>query len=170
MNGRLTDFIDGLISYDYILFGGSFLVFILLIVLAMLLRRKAVLSILIITLSFSILILAPTLGYVKMHEYLFKNSTKLISEKKLHFTKAVVVIGSVTNESKVDFGSCKITASALKVSTNAFKDYIFSFKPIVKSSVIEYDIKKGDTREFKIIVEPFTYSKEYNISLGADCK
>ena len=37
-------------------------------------------------------------------------------------------------------------------------------------SIFEEGIKKGQTREFKIIVEPFTYEKDFNISLGADCK
>jgi hypothetical protein len=37
-------------------------------------------------------------------------------------------------------------------------------------SIIEEYIAVSETREFKIIVEPFTYSRDYNISLGADCK
>ena len=35
---------------------------------------------------------------------------------------------------------------------------------------LEYDIVKDELREFKIIVEPFTYTKDYNISIGASCK
>jgi hypothetical protein len=170
MQGKMAIFLEGLISYDYILFGSSFLLFILLIILTIILRRKVVLAVFLGILSFSILILAPTLGYIKMHEYLFKNTTKLTSEKKLLFTKAVVVKGTLKNESKVDFESCKITASAFKVTGNAFKDYIFSFKPFKKMYITEYNIKKGQTRDFKIIVEPFTYSKDYNISIGADCR
>lgn len=170
MKEKLTIFIQNLITYDYILFGSSFVLFILFIILAILLRRKAWLSLVITLLSFAILLLAPTIGYVKMHEYLFKNSTKLLSEKKLQFTKAVVVRGSVTNESKVDFMRCKITASAYKVSGNKIKDYIYTFAPFKKMSIVEDDILKAQTRDFKIIIEPFTYEKEYNISLGADCR
>lgn len=170
MKSKMAVFLEGLISYDYILFGSTFLLFILFIILAILLRKRVGLAMLLVTLSFGILIFAPTFGYVKMHEYLFKNSTELISQKKLHFTKAVVVKGTLSNESKVDFKSCKITASAFKVSGNAFKDYIFTFAPFKKMSTMEYDIKKGETREFKIIVEPFTYSSDYNISVGADCR
>lgn len=170
MQSKIAVFLEGLISYDYILFGSTFLLFLLFIILAIILRRRVGLAIFLVILSFGILILAPTLGYVKMHEYLFKNSTQLISQKKLHFTKAVVVKGTLSNKSKVDFKSCKITANAFKVTGNAFKDYIFKFAPFKKMSTMEYDIKRDETRDFKIIVEPFTFSSDYNISIGADCR
>lgn len=170
MQGKLAGFLEGLISYDYILFGSSFILFVLFIILAIILRKKAATSAFLFLLAFCILILAPTVGYLKMHEYLFKNSTELTSQKKLHFTRAVVVKGTLKNESKIDFESCKIVASAFKVTGNAFKDYIFEFAPFKKMSTIEYNIKVGQTREFKIIVEPFTYSNDYNISVGADCR
>jgi hypothetical protein len=37
-------------------------------------------------------------------------------------------------------------------------------------SIIEDDIAKGQEREIKIIIEPFTYAYDYNLSVGADCK
>jgi hypothetical protein len=36
-------------------------------------------------------------------------------------------------------------------------------------SILEEEIPKGTQREFKIIIEPFTYAGDYNISLEADC-
>ena len=105
-----------------------------------------------------------------MHEYLFKNSTKLTSQKRLSFTNAIVVKGTLSNASKFDFKSCKITAKVHKLSKNNLKNYIYKFKYIKKMSIIEEDIKKAQTINFKIIVEPFTYSKDYNISLEAKCK
>lgn len=170
MKGKITAFIDSLIMYDYILFGASFGLFLLFIILTIVLRKKALLATLFGLLSFSILILGPTLGYVKMHEYLFKNSTKLVSQKKLEFTNAIVVKGTLSNESKFDFSSCKITANVHKVSKNSLKNYIYKFKTLKKMSIIQENIIKNQTIDFKIIVEPFTYSKDYNITLGAKCK
>ena len=170
MKHKITAFIDGLISYDYILFGASFGLFILFIILSILLRKKIGFAIFFILLGFSIFLLGPSLGYVKMHEYLFKNTTQLLSQKKLSFSEAVIVKGSITNDSKKHFKSCKITASAYKITKNKYKNYLYKFKPFKKMSIIEEDIDKGKTREFKIIVEPFTYSRDYNISLGAKCK
>ncbi len=170
MKEKITAFIHNLILYDYILFGSVLLVFILLLVLSILLRRKTLLCVFLLLSAFALLFLGPTLGYIKMHEFLFKNKTELLSQKKLNFTKAVVVKGVLTNESKFDFIECKITASAYKVSGNAVKDFLFPFNPFKKMSIVEEDIPKGNSRDFKIIVEPFTYSKEYNISLEASCR
>lgn len=167
---KITAFINNLISYDYILFGSVFFLFLLFIILAIVLRRKTVLAIILILLSFAILVLGSTFGYVKMHQILFKNSTKLISQKKLSFTPAVVVNGSVTNESKFDFKSCKVTASAYKVSKNAIKKHIYPLKPFKNMSIIKENILKGETKKFKIIVEPFTYKRDYNISIKASCR
>lgn len=170
MSSKITLFIDNLISYDYFLFGAVFVLFLLFIIIGILLRRKTFLAVVFILLAFSTLILGPTLGYVKLHKTLFKNSTKLLSQKKLQFSEAVVVKGLLTNESKKDFKECKITASAYAVTSNKLKNYLKKLKPFKKMSIVEKDIQKAQTREFKIIVEPFRYSRDYNISLGADCR
>ena len=167
---KITAFIEGLITYDYILFGSVFILFILFIILAIMLRRKMALSIFLILFSFTILTLGPTLGYIKMHEYLYKNSCKLVSQKKLSFTPAIVVNGTITNESKFDFSSCKITASVYKSSKNIIKKYIYPLKPLKEVSILEDNILKGETQKFKMFVEPFTYNKEYNISIKGSCK
>ena len=167
---NLGTFLDSLITYDYILFGTVFTVFLLLVFLGIILRSKTVLALLLILSAFIILIVGSTVGYMQMHKYLYKNTTSVVSQKKLTFTEAVVIHGLLNNTSKFDFKSCKITACAHKVSDNALKNYLYRFKPIRKMSMLEYDIKKGQEREFKLILEPFTYSKEYNISIGADCR
>ena len=159
-----------LITYDYILFGSVFVLFVLFIILGIVLRKKIFLAIFLIFLAFIILFAGPTIGYMKMHEFLFKNSVELISQKKLSFTKAVVLKGKLRNESKYFFSSCKITAEAYKVSKKKLKTFIYSFKSFKKMSILEHDVAVGETREFKMIIEPFTYSKDYNISLGARCK
>jgi len=170
MKEKITVFINNLILYDYILFGGIFFLFILFLILTILLRQKFFLAMVMLFTSFVILFAGPYFGYIEMHKFLFKNSTTLISQKKLHFTQAVIVKGTLTNESKFDFKSCTITASAYKVSGNPVKDFLFPFNPFKKMSIIEEDIQRGEIREFKIIVEPFIYTKDYNISLGASCK
>ena len=170
MKIKIQNFIDGLIPYDYILFGSVVVLFVLFIILAILLRKKITLAIFLVLLAFATFLLGPTLGYVAMHKFLFKNHTELISQKKLNFSQAVVVKGKITNDSNFDFRSCRITASAYKVSGNKYKNYILKLKPFQKMSIFEEDIKKGKTREFKIIVEPFTYKRDYNISLGASCR
>ena len=170
MKVKIQDFVGGLITYDYILFGAVLLLFVLFIILGILLRRRLSIAVFFILLAFATFLLGPTLGYIELHKFLFKNETVLISQKKLNFSQAVIVKGKITNTSKRAFKSCKITASAYKVTSNKYKNYIYKLKPFRKMSIIEKDIQKGQTREFKIIVEPFRYKRDYNISLGANCR
>jgi len=170
MNKEVTAFVDGLISYDYILFGSVFALFILFMILSLLLRKKVFVAVISLLLGFSVLLFGSTIGYIKMHEYLFKNTLLLESQKKLSFTQAVVVKGSLQNNSKFNFSECKITASAYKVTKNKYKNYLLKFKPFQKASIFTAAIPKGSSQNFKIFIEPFTYSNEYNISLKADCQ
>ncbi|MCW8895632.1 MAG: DUF2393 domain-containing protein [Sulfurimonas sp.] len=170
MTEKITTFLNGLIIYDYILFGTVFTIFLLLIILGIVQRHKIVLALSLILLSFIVLSVGSIVGYIQMHNYLFKNTSSITSQKKLTYSQAVVVHGVVKNTSKFDFQSCKITVSAHKVSENSLKNYLFQFKPLKKMSILEYDILKAQEREFKLILEPFTYTKEYNISVGASCK
>ncbi|MEA1892156.1 MAG: DUF2393 family protein [Campylobacterota bacterium] len=170
MKEKITTFIDSLITYDYILFGSIFGLFILLIILGILLRKKIGLAIFIILLAFGLLFVGPIIGYIQMHQFLFKNSVELKSQKKLSFTNAIVVKGSLTNESKFHFSSCTIKASVTKSSKKELKNFIYSFKPFKKMSILQEDIAIGEIREFKMFIEPFTYTKDYNISLGAKCR
>lgn len=170
MREKLLAFADSLIKYDYMLFGSIVLIFFLLIVIALILRNNIRLSISIVVFAFIFLLVSPFVGYTQMHKYLFKNELTLSSQKKLQFTNAVVVFGKLKNTSKLDFKSCLITAFVNKRTSNKYKNYIYTFKPIMKMSILEEDIVIGNEIDFKIIVEPFTYSRDYNISLEADCR
>lgn len=170
MSGKINAFIHDLVLYDYILFGGVFFLFLLFVILGIVARRRTYVAIPLILIAFTTLILGPTLGYVEMHNYLYKNKITIINQKKLTFTKAIVLNGSVKNESNRDFKRCKITAKVYKSTKNEIKDFIFSFKPINKMTIIENSIAINEEREFKMIIEPFTYLKEYTLSVEADCK
>lgn len=170
MKEKLNTFINNLIFYDYVLFGAAIVLFILFIALAILLRHRIGLIVLMFFLSIASILLVPTLGYVKMHEFIFKNDVKILSQKKLEFTQAIVLKGALVNVSKRDFTSCNITADVYKVTGNALKDLLMPFNPFLNMSILENNISKAEEREFKMIIEPFTYSKEYDISIKAKCK
>ncbi len=170
MKEKLSTFIGELIIYDYILFGVIFVLFILFVVLSILLRHKTILASFFILFSFVILFIAPVVGYEEMHKYLFKNTLELTSQKKLNFTKAIVVKGTIKNDTKHPFKDCKIRAFVHKVSSNKIKNYIYKFKSLANMSILEYNIQSEEKRRFKIIIEPFTYSEDYNISLEAKCR
>ena len=170
MKEKILTFVHNLLIYDYILFGAAFTLFILFIILAILLRKRLALAIFFVLFGFATLLLGPTLGYIELHKYLFQNSIKLISQKKLTFVDAIVVHGTLSNESKFDFKECRVSATVYKATSNKLKNYIYKLKPLKRSTLVLHNIPKGTTQEFKMFVEPFRYSKEYNLTLGADCR
>ena len=170
MKAKIVTFIHHLLIYDYILFGAVFALFVLLLILAIVLRERLGIALFFVLLSFTLLLLGPTLGYIEMHKYLFKNETKLLSQQKLHFVDAIVVHGALTNESKFDFKECVVQASAYRVTKNKIKNYIFRLKPLRTNRIILKDIAKGVTRDFKLFIEPFRYSKEYSVALQGSCR
>jgi len=170
MKSKITAFIDSLGSYDYALFGGTFVVFILLIFLTILLRRRIILALLLFLISFSSLFLVPTIGRKYMYDYLYANSVEIISQKRLHYSDAIVVKGKLKNISDRNFKICKINIKVHKVSTNKLRNLMFQFKHIQQLTIYEEDIVKDEEIKFKAIIEPFKYKKDYNLTIEASCK
>lgn len=170
MKERIIEFIHDLTNYDYILFAALFVIFLLLLISTLLLRKKRFLGSFMLLLSLAVLFIGPVVGYIQLHEYLYKNSSKITNIKALEFTPALVVIANMTNESQRDFSTCKINVNIFKVAHNQLLDAIFPFNPFQTMQVIETNILKGETRDLKIIVEPFTYKQDYNVSLDTDCR
>lgn len=170
MQESLKLFLHELIIYDYILFGVVLITFILLVVIAILVRKREILSIFTIFIAFSILFGGSIGGYIELHDYLFKHKLELTRFKKLNFTEAVVIYATLANESKRAFSECKVTAAIDRVDNNKYKEMILKLKPIAKMSIIESNIDINETREIKMIVEPFVYDGDFNVSLKARCK
>ena len=169
MKEKITAFIHSLSMYDYILFGSAFFLFLLSIILAVALRNRLKTALFFLLFGFMSLLLGPTFGYVQLHKYLYKNSVELLESKQLHFTSALVIKGMLHNQSNFDFHTCKITAKISRKTPNKYKNYIYQFKPFAKMSIVVEGVGKGESRPFKMLLEPFSYKKEYTISLGADC-
>ncbi len=171
MKETLTAFINQLNIYDYTLFGAVIVLFILLLILAIVIRQKTALSLTLIVLALIVLFSGPTLGYIKLREFLYKTQTRLTEVKALEFSHALVLKGDVLNLSKRHLSTCKITAKVFKVSGNPYLDMLYPLNPFKKMSILkDVNLSSGERYEFKMIVEPFTYAKEYNLSIGAQCR
>ncbi len=173
MNGfkaSLQSLIASFHTYDYIFFATSSTLFLLLLVLAIILREKTVLSLTLVLLAFIILIAGPVLGYQYVHSTLYKTEITELNIKKLEFSQAIIIKGKLTNQGKQSFKECKISSKAYKGPTNFLEEIVLPLKPFLKMSIIQTDILDiNQSREFKIILEPFTYENEYNISVKASC-
>jgi hypothetical protein len=170
MKEKILEFIHGLSNYDYILFAALFFIFLLLLILTLLLRKRAFFASVFLILSLTTLFVGPFIGYIQLHDYLYKNSSKITEIKALEFSPALVVMGNITNESERDFSTCKVNVNIFKVAHNEFLDTILPYNPFQTMQVTETNITKGETRDLKIIVEPFSYKQDYNVSLGVNCR
>lgn len=170
MKEKLLTFLHTLTPYDFLYFGAVFLIFVLLVLITLLLRRKMTLALFVLLLAILDISLGPTFGFGYFHSYLFKNKITITKAKKLHFVEAVVIEGKLKNDSKFDFKSCRLQATIYKETHNKYKNLLFRLKPLKHSSITINDIPKGADVEFKFLIEPFTYKKDINVSVEGICK
>ena len=170
LKSRLNEFVHSLGNYDYMLFGAIVIIFIFLLVLAILFRKKPAFSIFLVLFSFIFLLVSPYFAYFKMHEIIYANELTLTYQQRLQYTEAIVVYGKLKNISDKNFKECTITAKVTKASKNKYKNILYSFKTIKKMSIVKKDIKKDKQIGFKMLIEPFRYKKRYNLKLKAICR
>ena len=170
MTEQLTAFLDELILYDYLLLGGTVLLFILCLLLAVLLRKRLLLFFPMLLLALLVISAGPTVGYTKLHAIIFKNTVTLNEIKALEFTEALLIRGTLKNDSKRDFDTCEITSGVHKIAGNFLLDTIYPLNPFQKASILLEQIPSGQQVDFKLFIEPFSYSGEYNISIGSECR
>ena len=171
MKAKIIDFIHHLLIYDYLLFGGIFILFLLLLILAIVLRNKMGLAIFLVFIAFGVLTAGPVVGYLVLHNYLFKHALTIKEVKALQFTEALLVKGDINNTSKRTFKECTIHARVYKVSHNKYLDPIYPYIPFKKGSItLQENIQPGKSAPFKLFVEPFRYSKDFNLTYKAECR
>lgn len=167
----LLEVLDQLHSYDYIAFAWVGLLFLFLLILAILVRKRTLLSVFIMLLAFIILLLGPFATYETVRFLLYKTETKVTEQKQLVYSNALVVKGNITNKGLENISRCIVKTKLVKPSDNVFMQTINSLKPIKKkTTLLEKEIAVKQESEFKVIFEPFTYSKEFNITVSSECR
>lgn len=171
MKAKIIDFINHLLIYDYLLFGGIFILFLIFLVLAIALKDKMGLAIFMVLLAFGVLTVGPVIGYIKLHHYLFNNKITLYEVKALEFTEALLIKGEISNTSKRPFQECSIYAGVHKMSHNKYLDRLYPMLPFKKGSLkLKESIAPGNSTSFKLFIEPFRYTKDYNITIKGECR
>lgn len=171
MKAQILDFINHLLIYDYILFGGIILVFILILILAIVIRHHLGWAVFLVLSGFGVLTVGPIVGYMTLHQYLFKNSVTLERTKALEFTEALLIKGTLENTSKRSFTECALEAGVHKVTHNRYLDRAYTFFPFQKGhTAIDRPLKPGEKADFKFLIEPFRYTKDFNVTVKADCR
>lgn len=170
LKATLQEFIASLHMYDYLLFSAAGALFILTLLLAIVLRKKPVLSLVLVLLSFIVLIALPVTGYNYVHGQLYKTELTNLTIKRLEFSEAIVIKGTVTNLGRQSFRRCRISSHAYKGASGFLEELIYPLKPFQRVSILkEEELPINHDLDFKLVMEPFTYSDEYNISIKVDC-
>lgn len=171
MKAQILDFINHLLIYDYILFGGIILVFILILVLAIVIRHHLGWAIFLVLLGFGVLTVGPIAGYIALHQFLFKNTLTIERVKALEFTEALLIKGSLENSSKRSFQECTLVAGVYKATHNRYLDQAYAFFPFQRGHTsIDHPLKPGEKADYKFLIEPFRYSKDFNVTIKAECR
>jgi hypothetical protein len=171
MKTQIINFIHHLLLYDYLLFGGIFILFLLLLIFAIVLRRKMSLAVFLVFLAFGVLTAGPVAGYILLHNYLFKHTIIIKEVKALEFTEALLIKGDINNTSNRTFSECTLHARVYKVTHNKYIDPIYPYVPFKKGSItIQKTILPGKSTPFKLFVEPFRYAKDFNLTYKAECQ
>ncbi len=170
MKAKIVDFINNLILFDYLLFSGIFLIFILLLAIAIYMRNRLVVAIFFVLLAFVSLTAGSIAGYINLHQYLYKNIITLERVQVLEFSDALLIKGSIKNSSSNDFKECTIKASVHQKNGDLL-DYFRGYMPF-QSIYIKLDkpIKISQSADFKILLEPFEYKKAFNTTVSGKCK
>ncbi len=168
---KLFTYLHSLTIYDYVAFGWLlFLITIILVLIVLLARKKPKLAIWM-TLLTLILIIAGPFGIkyfldksVRKVELLDTNITKL------HYAQSLIITGKLKNSGKVKLQRCFISATVFQTFRNKYKNMLFRLKPLRKKTIfLEENLSKGDKKGFKIVIDHFNYSRDFNTTLHAEC-
>lgn len=170
LKANLQTFVSTLHTYDFIMFGAVGALFLLILLLAVLIRQRTVTSLFLILFALILIVIGPIAGYKYVHATVYKTEILDLQVKKLEFTEALVIKGSLKNSGKQSYSRCRISAHAYKGASNLFEEFVYPLKPFAKVSILkEEDLNITQSLDFKLVIEPFTYSDEYNISMEANC-
>lgn len=166
----ITDFINTLTNYDYIGFILAFVLFVLFLILALMLRKKIKLAFLLMSLAFLSLFMAPVAMHILVKKTLFKNEAKIELVKKLHYSDTLLIKGTLLYKGSYEAKHCKVEVAVHKKDQGFFKDLAYAIKPYKKGKwELDKAFSKGDTVSFKVVIEPYLYQGDYNLSLSSEC-
>lgn len=171
MKIRIIEFLHTLNLYDYLLFGGIIFFFLFLLVLSIVLRHKQTLAIILVLLAFITLITAPIGGYIALHALLYNHTIKLTTVKDLEFTEALLIKGDLNNTSQKTFKECTLYIGVSKVSPIQPINKLYTYIPFRRQTItIAGPIAPASSETFKLLLQPFHYTKRHNVTVLGHCR
>ena len=168
---NLLIYLTHLSVYEYIAYGWVILLFIFLLIFSIVISsKKPILSVFLIFFNFVFLVFSPLFVSVLMDKSVRKTKIFIEKRERLHYGNSLIVEGKVINIGKIDFDMCKVNMKVYKVSKSFLKNYLYLLKPLGKKTIwIRKPLKRKNQESFKIVLDPFYYKGDFNISVKAEC-
>lgn len=171
MKKHIIEFLHTLSLYDYLLFGGIVFLFLFLLIVSILFRHKQTLAISLVLLAFILLLLAPVAGYIALHAVMYKHTIALTTVKNLTFTEALLIKGDINNTSKQTFKECTLYVGVSKISPIKPLNKLYPYLPFRRQTIhIKGPIEPKGTETFKVLIQPFHYSKRHSVTVLGQCR
>jgi hypothetical protein len=168
----LLHLINTLALYDYLLLGGILFFFFLFLILAVLLHHKFTLAITLVFTAFLLLLGGPLGGYLLLHKYVYIHTITLTTVQDLEFTEALLLKGEIENTSQQKFKECTLYFGVSQTSSiKILNDRIYPYFPFHRQTLnISQSIEPKGHKSFKVLIEPFSYPKKFNVTAWGVCR
>ena len=166
-----NEYIASLGIYDYLGLGAVVLVFLLLFLFSILLRKRFILATIIGFIGVFILLFGPFVSKYVLDMTVRASTIEELVVKKLQFTDGMLITGKIKNIGKITFDECTIKVKVTLVSKNYFKNLKYQFKPYKHYNYDrEVNIEPNGLEDFRILVDDFKTDKEYTTEVTSKCK
>lgn len=166
----LTNFFSTLSFYDYIGFFLSLFIFILFIMMALILRKHTKRSLLLVSFGFVALFSGPVFAHSLIKKTIFLSDTNVMQVKQLFYSDTLLIKGKLNYKGMKDANHCLVEAKLHKQGSNVVKSFVYSLKAFRSGKhKIDKLFAKGDSADFKIVIEPFNYQGDYNVTVNSGC-
>ncbi len=166
----IITFFQSLTGYDYLGFFVTMVLFMMLLFLALYFRHRTKLSFLITLIGFVFFFGGPVAVHALVKATLFKHESQVKEVRQLHYSDTLLVKGELHYLGKHKARYCEVSVAVHKEGGNFFKALVYKMKPLQEGSTkVEKELEKGETTPFKVVIEPFNYGGDYNITIASGC-
>lgn len=167
---NLREFATTLSLYEYLGFALSFLIFLIIFFMAIGARNKPLKAVLYIFLSFLFLGISPIAVKKIVNSYFKTLDVQVERSRKLQYIDTVIIDGSLTNTSGMNYKRCIITAKLTKKSSNSLRQQLFALKPLrSQHEIITEHFPAGESMPYKIVIDHFAYTRPFATFVSGEC-
>ena len=163
-------FLHSLSAVSYLTFFALFLIWILIVLLAIMVKKNKIASGVLFFVATILFFVGPFVSYYICEFYFKKTTFSNVQIKQLKYAKKVIIKGVVTNNSKIPLKECRLIAVAFNKYSG--RKYLIKklFKPDYQSYVLlKSPFKPNEKEEFYITLNGIKDYKRYYLNYTLNC-